>query len=365
VRRLGSEWWLLVLRAFLGIVFVDGGISKIADRRFLDASDYTSMHASVVGVRTISPIGSLLGPVADHSTFFGVLMAIGELAVGLGICFGLFTRIAAVGGMLVALSLWLTISWGASPWFTSADLVYLFAFTPLALHGAGDTVSLDAWLARVAARQAAPARDRARGGPPVRGQDRARRGQPTPGTFATAPDGTRRALLAGALAVLGAAMLGIGALFRGKAPAAVASPTDNPQPTPPAPTDGSPTTGAPTTTAPTTSAPTTKAPTTKPPAAGGPVLVKTSDVPVGSAKGVVVSGQDIWVLQLQSGQFTAFDAACPHEGCPVQFDSSSKGFVCPCHGSSFDSTGKVLSPPARRNLTKIAVAVDGQDVRKA
>lgn len=125
-------WVLLPLRAFLAVVFSYGGISKIADNRFLDASSPLSMHASLVAVRDLSPIGGLLGPVEAHSFAFGVLMAAGEMAVGMGILLGLFTRLAAVGGIAITLSLWLTVSWGATPWYTSADLVYVFAFTPLA-----------------------------------------------------------------------------------------------------------------------------------------------------------------------------------------------------------------------------------------
>src|SRR6266516_2769661 len=104
-------WVILPLRGFLTVVFLYGGISKIADRRFLDGSSPLSMHASVEAVRGASPIGGLLDPVAAHSFGFGVLMAIAELAVGLGLLAGLFTRVAAVGGMLLTASLWLTVSW--------------------------------------------------------------------------------------------------------------------------------------------------------------------------------------------------------------------------------------------------------------
>jgi thiosulfate dehydrogenase [quinone] large subunit len=36
---------LLPLRAFLAVVFLDGGISKVVDRRFLDSSSPLSMHS--------------------------------------------------------------------------------------------------------------------------------------------------------------------------------------------------------------------------------------------------------------------------------------------------------------------------------
>src|SRR3954470_21460652 len=140
------RWVLLPLRAYLAVAFLYAGLSKIADRSFLDASSPSSMHATLVAVRDQSPIGGLLGPVADPSFGFGLLMALGEVAVGLGLLLGLFTRIAAAGGVLLALSLFLTVSWGADPWYTGADIVYAFAATPLLLGGAGP-LSADAWLA--------------------------------------------------------------------------------------------------------------------------------------------------------------------------------------------------------------------------
>jgi thiosulfate dehydrogenase (quinone) large subunit len=175
---------LLPLRGFLGIVFLYAGISKIADRRFLEGTSPTSIHAQVLAVKRASPIGGLLGPVVDHSFAFGLFMAFAEIAVGLGVLLGLLTRVAAVGGMLIALSLWLTVSWQAEPWFTSADLVYLFAFTPVLLAGAGG-YSLDGWLAR--------ARERHPG---------------------VAEDQTRRALVIGGMALIGVALGGVAAAFR-------------------------------------------------------------------------------------------------------------------------------------------------------
>ena len=162
-------WALLPLRGFLAVVYLYAGISKIADSRFLDPSSPASLHATLAAVRNASPIRSLLGPVADHTFAFGLLMAFAEIAVGIGIALGLLTRVAALGGMVLALSLWLTVSWGAEPWYTSADLVYLFAFTPLLLAGAG-VWSLDAWLDTVKARR------------PDTGEDRFRRACPIVGT---------------------------------------------------------------------------------------------------------------------------------------------------------------------------------------
>lgn len=291
VRLRQPGWVLLPLRAFLAVVYLDGGIAKIADPHFLDSGSPLSMHASVVAARTTSPIGGLLGPVQAHSLGFGVFLAVAELAVGLGLALGLFARVAAAGGMLLALSLWLTVSWDASPWFTSADVVYLFALTPTLLGGAGP-LALDGWLTR------------ARAANPGGREDRA-----------------RRALLGLGAAVLGGVVLGGAALARPSRRTARQQRIDTALPAQP--------------------------------------LIKAADVPVGGATRTMLAAVDepVWVLQLEPGAFTAFDARCPHQGCVVDFVSAASGFACPCHGSHFDARGRRLDGPAPRGLTPVPVTV--------
>jgi thiosulfate dehydrogenase [quinone] large subunit len=94
------------------------------------------------------------------------------------------------------------------------------------------------------------------------------------------------------------------------------------------------------------------------------VLAATSAVAVGKAKQVKdpSDGSPAWVLQLTAGQFSAVSAVCPHQGCTVAFVSPSDGFACPCHGSRFDATGKLLNGPATRALTTIPVSVEGSNI---
>jgi thiosulfate dehydrogenase [quinone] large subunit len=82
-------------------------------------------------------------------------------------------------------------------------------------------------------------------------------------------------------------------------------------------------------------------------------------VPVGGAASFTdpKTGDPGLVLQLEKGQFVAYDAVCPHAGCTVGYSSAAKLIVCPCHGSEFDpSNGAVVSPPAPHGLTPIKVA---------
>merc|ERR1712087_680112 len=44
------------------------------------------------------------------------------------------------------------------------------------------------------------------------------------------------------------------------------------------------------------------------------------------------------------------NAVCTHLGCVVPYNAVEKQFQCPCHGSRYDSTGKVVRGPAPLSL---------------
>ncbi|MEQ8425140.1 MAG: Rieske 2Fe-2S domain-containing protein [Cyclobacteriaceae bacterium] len=50
---------------------------------------------------------------------------------------------------------------------------------------------------------------------------------------------------------------------------------------------------------------------------------------------------------------------CTHQGCEVNPNAYS--LVCPCHGSEFDTHGKVLNPPAEEPLKAYSVTGDDEN----
>ncbi|MFQ5744662.1 MAG: ubiquinol-cytochrome c reductase iron-sulfur subunit [Acidobacteriota bacterium] len=58
----------------------------------------------------------------------------------------------------------------------------------------------------------------------------------------------------------------------------------------------------------------------------------------------------------------AISAVCTHLGCIVA--TSDEGFACPCHGSRYDPSGKVVAGPAPLSLPwwRMTLAPDGQVV---
>ena len=115
-----------------------------------------------------------------------------------------------------------------------------------------------------------------------------------------------------------------------------------------------------------TSAPSSSAPS--PEAAGGDSAVtsaadpiaSTADIPVGG--GVIVEEPAVVITQPSEGEFKAFTAICPHQGCLVS-EVVDNEIICACHGSRFSGTdGAVLEGPAQQGLTPAGVTVDGGSV---
>ncbi|MFJ3928285.1 DoxX family protein [Streptomyces sp. NPDC090022] len=136
---------LLPLRLFLGVTFVYAGLDKLTDAAFLSASGTGSIGETMQGVRDGSAVPALVDLALQAPAGFGAAIAVGELLVGVATLLGLFARVAAAGGALISLSLWLTVSWQVTPYYYGNDLIYLLAWTPLIMAGAA-APSLDAML---------------------------------------------------------------------------------------------------------------------------------------------------------------------------------------------------------------------------
>jgi thiosulfate dehydrogenase [quinone] large subunit len=318
-----TGWFLVPLRLFMGVTFLYAGLQKLADPQFLKNASPTSIHAQLVGATHSSPIHALITHLVPIAPAVGLAIAIGEVAVGLGVLVGLWMRVAAVAGMFLSLSFFLSVSFHASPYFNGSDIVFLFAWTPFVLAGSAGAPAVDTWLA-----------------------DR-------PVAAASRQGGvTRRAVLSkGAVAGIAAAAVviggGLSALFGRLAGGAT-------------PSRGGPVTlaaaGSVTTTSTTSGGPST--PTTAP-VPSGAVVGSASGVPVGGSAAFTdpATGDPSLVIQQTAGDFVAFDAICPHAGCTVAYQASSKIIACPCHGSEFNAkTGNVIRGPATYGLTPIKIS---------
>jgi thiosulfate dehydrogenase [quinone] large subunit len=309
------------------------GLEKLANPGFFDANNPTSIQAQMAEAARSSPIHVVIAHLVQHAVPVGVVIALAELAVGLGTLLGLWTRIAAAGGTALSLSLFLTVSYHSSPYYTGSDIVFVFAWLPLIVAGAGGVLAVDAVLHdRAPTVEAAPAG--ARGG-----EETDRR------TFAI------KAVAVGAVAAVGVGLAGLAAGV-GRWAGHYKDFADSSTTKSLSPGVTSRTTVA--------SSPTTAS--THPP---GKVVGSAGAVPVQGAATFTdpATGDPAVVVQPVAGTFVAFDAICPHEGCTVNYSAPNGLFICPCHGSRFNGrTGALVKGPATRGLTPIAIAEgpDGQ-----
>jgi thiosulfate dehydrogenase [quinone] large subunit len=361
------SWVLLPLRAFLGVTFIYAGLQKLADRSFFRADAPGSIVEQLHAALRTSPVHGLVATGAAHPTLFGLLIAFGELAVGLGVLLGLWTRVAASGGALIAFAFLLTVSWHTHPYYLGSDIVFLFAWTPLILAGSGDVLALDAIVRDITRREAGlPAA-------PIVGlpfttvtkvcggyEDgrclyRSRRlcrpdACPILTTPAETPGETaeidRRTFVRKATA---AAAIGAGGLLLGGAAAVVGRLFGSSR----------------------SAAAPTPMPTMSPQRATPAAATEPPGVPIGAAESVPIGGAALfhdphsgdlaYVVRPAAARFDAFSARCTHQGCLVRFVDGV--FACPCHGAEFDATtGQVLQGPATLPLSIVPIA-EGPDGR--
>ena len=77
-----------------------------------------------------------------------------------------------------------------------------------------------------------------------------------------------------------------------------------------------------------------------------------------NGKGYPFLQQKLYLKRMDDGGFMAISLKCTHLGCMVNYDSTTQGFVCPCHSSHFNATGEVLSAPAPRPLDTYPISIE-------
>lgn len=59
------------------------------------------------------------------------------------------------------------------------------------------------------------------------------------------------------------------------------------------------------------------------------------------------------VYKDEQGKISVLSPICPHMGCTVHFNHLEKTWDCPCHGSRFNTDGKLIEGPAFKGLKEI------------
>jgi menaquinol-cytochrome c reductase iron-sulfur subunit len=90
------------------------------------------------------------------------------------------------------------------------------------------------------------------------------------------------------------------------------------------------------------------------------VFIERTDAWTRHARNAVGS---VFLERLDAKTVRAFQAACPHLGCSVEWRGEQKHFFCPCHNSAFAHDGAIIPPsPSARGLDTLEVAIhdDGE-----
>jgi Rieske Fe-S protein len=83
--------------------------------------------------------------------------------------------------------------------------------------------------------------------------------------------------------------------------------------------------------------------------------------PLASTGGMAVTQTSIGTFLLTrtgAASITVLTATCTHEGCAITGFAGAQ-FVCPCHGSTFTTSGAVVKGPASRSLQQFSAQVSG------
>ncbi len=141
------------LRIFTGLVWLSNGLAKLIDKGnydwgFISFNLVTQGSAQFIADDAsqktyIAPLGAFYqNVVLPNWGFFGAFLTVAELAVGLGLLFGVATRLAAVGGLLLIGPIWLMLlHTGGYLWqYPAEDLLplILLAIVPAGRAGGFD-----------------------------------------------------------------------------------------------------------------------------------------------------------------------------------------------------------------------------------
>ena len=129
VRTANSSWRnqapaLRVMRLWLGITWIYAGWDKASDPGFLEVGSSTYIGTQLSAYSTHSPVGFAFDTLIEYASLVGGFVIISEFAIGLATLLWVAPRLAAFGGFLMSLGLWLADTFHVSPYFLASNTAY-------------------------------------------------------------------------------------------------------------------------------------------------------------------------------------------------------------------------------------------------
>lgn len=75
-----------------------------------------------------------------------------------------------------------------------------------------------------------------------------------------------------------------------------------------------------------------------------------------------VKDSDILFIRDTETTVKALEGKCTHQQCFVAYVKERKRIECPCHGSIYETTGKVTRGPAPKDLKSYNASLDGERI---
>ena len=77
---------------------------------------------------------------------------------------------------------------------------------------------------------------------------------------------------------------------------------------------------------------------------------RVSELSIGKPVAANYGDDVLFLIKKPDNGIVVLSQTCPHVGCKLAFNSTSKQFDCPCHASHFSIDGKKLGGPAPRDM---------------
>ncbi len=134
--------FLLPLRLALAYEFLHGGLEKLLDVGYLADPGLIAYAASAAPSPWIQGFMTALLP---NYALFLALIALGELLIGLSMLLGGFTRLGALGGILIQWTFLFLLGWLSVSTF-GVNFLGAFAFLAIGIYRAGRYLGIDRYL---------------------------------------------------------------------------------------------------------------------------------------------------------------------------------------------------------------------------
>jgi uncharacterized membrane protein YphA (DoxX/SURF4 family) len=132
----------------MGITFLYAGLQHLTDASYFDPSKSGYIGRLISQYAVGSPIHDfLVGVVGPNAVSFGWMVAIGEVLIGIATLTGFLFRVAALAGLMLNFTFFLSATWSAFPFYFGSDIVFVMCWLTLLLTGPQVTQSVDGVLA--------------------------------------------------------------------------------------------------------------------------------------------------------------------------------------------------------------------------